>query len=78
MEEERNNVAKLDLDLEKPKIKQAVSPNISKTEIKQKKKGEDKLCGGYNKGSKKMQIRYQKSAHELKKKVSKTYNIQAL
>lgn len=34
IEEERDNIVKLDLDLEKPRIKQVVSPDISKTEIK--------------------------------------------
>lgn len=49
-EEEGDDVVKSDLDLEEPKIKQAVSPDVSKTEIRWNKEGEDRLRGGYSKG----------------------------
>ena len=77
-EEEGDDVAELDLDLEEPRIKQAVSLDVSKTEIRWNKEGENRLCKGYGKGSKRTQMRHQKSAYELRKEASKTYNIQAL
>ena len=77
-EEEGDDVAESDLDLEEPRIKQAVSPDVSKTEIRWNKEGEDRLRGGYGKGSRRTQMRHQKSARELRKEASKTYNIQAL
>lgn len=51
-EEEGDDVAESDLDLEEPRIKQAVNPDVCKTEIKWNKEGEDRLRGGYGKGSK--------------------------
>ena len=59
-EEEGNNVAKSNLDLEEPRIKQTVSPDVSKTEIRWNKKGADRLCGDHGKGSRRMQMRHQK------------------
>ena len=78
MEEEGDNVAKSDLDLEEPRIKQAVSPDVSKTEIRWNKEEEDRLCGGYGKGSRRMQMRHQKFVRKLRKEALQTYNIQVL
>ena len=77
-EEDEDDVDGLDLDLEEFRTERAVSPEACKTQIKWKKEGEDKLCGAYGKGSRRTQMRHQKSARELQKEGSKSYNIQAL
>lgn len=56
-------------------IKQAISPEVCRTQIKYNKEGEDKFFGTYGKRSRKIQMQYQKSAYELYKKGLKTYNI---
>lgn len=64
--------------MEESRTEQAVSPEVRKTQIRWNKEGEGKLRGAYSKGSRRTQIRHQKSACELQKEGSKTYNIQAL
>lgn len=63
---------------EQSKTEQAVSHQASQAELKWKKDGENNLRGGYRKGSKSTQMRHNKSARDLEKEASKTYNIQAL
>ena len=46
--------------------------------LKWKKDGENNLRGGYKKGLKSTQMRHNKSAQDLEKEASKTYNIQVL
>ncbi len=67
-----------DLEEEQPKMERAVSPKSSKVELKWNRKKEQTLCGGYGKGSRSTQMLHNKSARELRKEASKTYNIQAL
>ena len=67
-----------DLEGGQSKTEQAVSPKASQIELKWKKEGEQNLCGGYRKGSKRTQMRHNKSAQDLDTEASKTYNIQAL
>ncbi len=47
-------------------------------ELKWNRKREQTLCGGHGKGSRSTQMLHNKSARELRKEASKTYNIQAL
>ena len=61
-----------------PKTEQAVSLVVCKKEVKWNKEKEDRLCRSYGKGSRSIQMRKQRSAWELEKEASKTYNIQAL
>lgn len=56
-------------------IKQAVSPEVCRTQIRYNKEDEDKFCGASSKRSRKIQIQYQKSTYELYKEGLKTYNI---
>ena len=63
---------------EQSRTEQAVSPKPSKTEIRWNKEGEQSLRGGYGKGSKRTQMRHNKSARDLEKEASKIYDIQAL
>lgn len=77
-EEERNSKHDHDLEKDESKIEKAASSEIQKVEIKMKRKKEEKLCGGYRKGSRRTQIRKQKSVWELEKKAFKSYNIWAL
>ena len=60
------------------KTEQAISHKASQVELKWKKEGENNLRGGYGKGSKRTQMRQNKSARDLEKEALKTYNIQAL
>ena len=60
------------------KTEQAISHKASQVELKWKKEGENNLRGGYGKGSKRTQMRHNKSARDLEKEALKTYNIQAL
>lgn len=66
------------MEIEEPRTEQAVSPVVCKKEVKWNKEGEDRLRGSYGKGSRSTQMRKQRSAWELEKEASKTYNIQAL
>lgn len=52
-------------DIKVLKIKQAVSPEISKSRIKFNKEGKNNLCGTYGKNSKKTLMQHQKSAYKL-------------
>ena len=77
-EEGCGDVDEEDLEEEQPKMKRAVSPKISKVELKWNRKGEQNLRGGYGKGSRSTQVLHNKSARELREEASNTYNIQAL
>ena len=74
-EEGCNNVDKKDLGKKQSRMEQAVDPKV---ELKWNWKGEQTLCGGYGKGSRSTQMLHNKSARELRKEASQTYNIQAL
>ena len=50
--EERNGNHENNLESNKSKIKEVVSFEVPKVEIKWNKEEEDELCGGYGKGSK--------------------------
>ena len=77
-EEEGNGNHEKDLEGDESRTEEAVSSEVHKVEIKWSREGQDKLCGGYGKGSKRTQMRHQKSARELEKEASKTYDIRAL
>lgn len=62
----------------KSKTEKTIGSEVHKVEIKWRRGRQSKLCVGYKNGSKMTQIKHEKSAWVLKKKVSKTYNIQAL
>ena len=64
------------MEEEQSKMKQAVTS--SKIELRWNKRGEQNLCGGYRKGSKSIQMKYNKSVWDLEKEASKTCNIQVL
>ena len=68
----------MDLKGDESRTEEAVSSEFYKVEIKWSSEGQDKLCGGYGKGSKRTPMRHQKSARELEKEASKTYDIRAL
>ena len=57
-------------------MKQDVKLKASKVEIRWNKKGEQNLRGGYGKGSKRTQIRHNKSVQDLEKEAPKKYNIE--
>lgn len=63
---------------EQSRTEQTVSPKASKVEIRWNREGKQNLFGGYRKGSKRILMRRNKSARELEKDASRTYNIQAL
>ena len=67
-----------DSEGEQSKTEQAVSHKASQVELKLKKEGEHNLRDGYRKGSKRTQMKHNKSARDLEKEASKTYNIQVL
>lgn len=77
-EEGSGDVDGKDLEGEQSKTEQAVSPNDSQIELKWKTEGEQNLRGGYGKGSKRTQMRHNKSARDLETEASKTHNIHAL
>lgn len=77
-EGEEGDIDEGDWEEEQSRTEQAVSPKVSKVEIRWNKEGEQNLHGGYGKGSKRTQMRHNKSARDLEKEASKTYNIQAL
>lgn len=70
-EKERNSNYDNDLEGDESKTEKAASFKIHKVEIKWNRKGEEKLCERYGKGSRKTQIRNLKSARKLEKEVSK-------
>ncbi len=78
IEEERNGNHENNLQGNKSRTEEVVSSEVPKIEIKWNKEGGDKLCGGYRKGSKRTRMRQQKSARELEKEASKTYDIRVL
>lgn len=66
-------------DLEKQsKIKQVVYFKAFQIELKLKKEEKKNLCDGYEKGSKRTQMRHNKSIWDLEIKVLKIYNIQTI
>ena len=75
-EEGSGDVDKDDSEDEQSKMKQAVS--LSKIELRWNKRGEENLRSGYGKGSRSTQMKHNKSARDLEKEASKTYNIRAL
>lgn len=77
-EEEGNGNHENDLEGNESRTEEAVSSEVPKVEIKWNREEEDKLRGGYGKGSKRTRMRQQKSARELEKEASKTYDIRAL
>lgn len=77
-EEEGNGNHENDLEGNESRTEEAVSSEVPKVEIKWNREGEDKLRGRYGKGSKRTRMRQQKSARELEKEASKTYDIRAL
>ena len=77
-EEDIGDVDGKDSEGEQSKTEQAVSHKASQVELKWKKEGEYNLRGRYGKGSKGTQMRHNKSARDLEKEASKTYNIQVL
>ena len=77
-EEEGDDDDDEDLEEEQPKMEQAISPKNSKIKLRWNRKGEQNLGGGYGKGSRSTQMLHNKSARELRKEASLTYNIQAL
>lgn len=52
--------------------------NLFKIKLKENKKKYKKLCGRYEKVLKGIQMKYNKFAQDLRKKILKTYNIQVL
>lgn len=77
-EEEGNGNHENDLEEDESKTEEAASSGIHKVEIKWNREGEEKLRGGYGKGSRRTQMRKQKSTRELEKEASKKYDIRAL
>ena len=63
-EEERNGNHENDLKRDESKTKEAASSETHKVEIKWNREREEKLCRGYRKGSRRTQMRKQKSARE--------------
>ena len=76
--EEEGELDEKDWEEEQSSTQQDVSCISSKVEIKWNKEGEQNLRGGYGKGSKRTQMRHNKSVRDLEKEASKTYNIEAL
>lgn len=70
-EEGENGNHEKDLEGNESKIEEAVSSEVHKVEIKWSREGQDKLRGGYGKGSKRTQMRHKKSARELRKRSPK-------
>lgn len=77
-DEVSGDVDEKDLERGQSKTELAVSPRAPQIELKGKKEVEQKLCGGYGKGSKRTQIRHNKSAWDLEIEASKIYKIQTL
>ena len=63
---------------EHSKTEEETSPEVLKQELKWNKEGECSLRGGYGSGSRSTRKRERKSARELEKEGSKSYNIKAL
>lgn len=78
IKEKRNGNYEKNLEKDKSKIEKTASSKICKMKIKSNRGREEKLCRRYKKGSKKTQMRKQKSIQELEKEISKTYDIQVL
>ena len=78
MEEKRNDVDEGDLEEKHSKTKKEASYEIPQKELKLNKKREVNICGGYGSRSRLSKKRQKKSAWELKKNGSKSYNIRAL
>lgn len=76
-EEGSGDVVGKDLEGEQSKTEQAVSPKDSQIELKWKWKteGEQNLRGGYGNGSKRTQMRHNKSARDLETEASKTQDL---
>lgn len=64
-EDEENGNHEKDLEGNESRTEEAVSSEVHKVEIKWSREGQDKLRGGYGKGSKRTQMRHQKSAREF-------------
>lgn len=77
-DKEEDDEDESDLELEESRTEDEVSPEVPKKEIKWNRGGEDRLRGGYGNGSRSMLKRQRKSARELEKQASKTYDIRAL
>lgn len=74
----KSDVEEPSLDQALPKTKEAVSIQSCPKKLSWNQEGEDKLRGSYGKGSVSTLRRRKKSAQELQKEASKTYNIAAL
>ena len=77
-EEEGNDEDDENLEEERSKTERVASPEVLKQELKWNKEGERSLCGGYGSGSRSSKKRQRKSARELEKEGSKSYDIRAL
>ena len=77
-EEEGNDVDEGDLEEEHSKTERAASPEVPKKELKWNKEGESNLREGYGSGSRSSRKRQKKSAQELEKEDSKSYDSRAL
>ena len=75
--EEENSNYGTNLKVNEFRTKKAVSFEVHKVKAKWNRERYNKFCWRYEKESKRTQIRYQKSACELKKEISKTYDIRA-
>ncbi len=78
LEEESNDEDDENLEEEHPKTEREASPEVLKQELKWNKEGKSSLCGGYGVGSRLSRKRERKSARELEKEGSKSYDIRAL
>ena len=76
--EEGGDVDDGDLEEEHSKTEREASPEVLKQELKWNKEGEYSLRGGYESGSRSSTKRQWKSARELEKEGSKSYDIRAL
>ena len=74
-EGEKEDENESDLEVEESRT---VSPEVLKKEIKWNKEGENKLRGVYGNGSRSSSKRQRKSARELEKEATKSYDIRAL
>lgn len=77
-DEEEDDGHELGMEMEESRTEKAASPEGPKREVKWNKEGEDKLRGVYGMGSRSSLKRQRKSARELEKEASKSYDIRAL
>ncbi len=77
-EKKENDVDERDLEEEHSKTERDASLEVPQKELKWNKEGEFNLRGGYGSGSRSSKKRQKKSARELEKECSKSYDIRAL